>query len=140
VPNKTSPTQSRSLAGPTRLALLTALVVAAPAMAAPLPDPKISDAEANFARPAAAITIHGTGFGALAPRVEIGSVVAPLTVTSHSPIKVVADLPQGIAPGSYYLTLTTQRMDKNHVAVGETDAYWVTLEGGAPPVWVSQEN
>jgi hypothetical protein len=140
MPNRTSPRQSRSLARPTRLALLTALVVAAPVMAAPPPDPKISDAEANFARTVPAITIHGAGFGALAPRVEIGSIVTPLTVTSHSATKVVADLPQGIVPGSYYLTLTTQRVDKNHVTVGETDAYWVTLEGGAPPVRVSQRN
>lgn len=104
-------------------------------------DPVISDAEADFALSVHSITITGTGFGTLAPRVEIGSIATPLTVTSNSATRVVATLPPSVVPGSYYLTLTTRMVNKDNVtAVGETDSHWVGLEAGTSYVLASWSN
>ncbi|MGB6721241.1 MAG: IPT/TIG domain-containing protein, partial [Terracidiphilus sp.] len=49
------------------------------------------------------ITINGTGFGTRVPKVSLGA--AALTVTASTDTSITANLPTGIAPGAYLLTV-----------------------------------
>ena len=78
------------------------------------------------------LTIGGTNLGAPGTTtVNIDNYAAPLTLTSVTSTSVVANLPAGIAPGSYLLTLTVST-SKAPLA----DEFWVSLPvmGPAGPV------
>ncbi len=63
--------------------------------------PSITSAVANFQTNQ--ITITGVNFGTASPYVTLDGLAA--SVVTYTPTTVVADLPNGIAPGSYVLTL-----------------------------------
>ncbi|MBZ5663699.1 MAG: IPT/TIG domain-containing protein [Acidobacteriia bacterium] len=66
--------------------------------------PSITSAVADFQTNQ--ITITGANFGTAPPYVTIDKLAA--TVVTYTPTTVVADLPNGIAPGAYLLSLTNK--------------------------------
>ena len=66
--------------------------------------PTITSAVANFQTNQ--ITITGTNFGTAKPYVTLDALAA--TVVTYTPTTVVADLPSGITPGAYLLSLTNK--------------------------------
>ncbi|WP_313901039.1 IPT/TIG domain-containing protein [Occallatibacter riparius] len=72
--------------------------------------PVIVSAQANFV--ANTITITGNNFGTKAPTVTLDA--ATLTLVSNTNTQIVANLPGGILPGSYHLTVHKAENGKGH--------------------------
>ena len=72
------------------------------ALAAP-PVPAVDNTTANFNVNPPQLTISGQNFGANTPIVTLDGLT--LAVVTHTDISIVAFLPDGLAPGSYTLTI-----------------------------------
>lgn len=83
---------------------LACLVALLPSASFATTKPAIVSAEANFQTNQ--ITITGSNFGTAKPYVTLNS--QALTVVTFTPTTVLADLPNGIAPGAYLLTLKNE--------------------------------
>jgi hypothetical protein len=109
------------------IAALLLSYVASPCLAASPNDPFIAEARANAA--STVLEIAGKNLSR-ATRVNLG-LGAPLTVLRASPTRLEAQLPAGLAPGGYLLTVFEG--DSPH-----GDAFWVTIgvqgADGAPGV------
>lgn len=83
------------------LSLLLALVTIASSGAWAASKPSITSAVADFQTNQ--ISIVGVNFGTVSPYVTLDGLVA--TVVTFTPTTILADLPSGIAPGSYVLSV-----------------------------------
>lgn len=102
-------------------------------------DAVITEVRANAA--GTALVVTGANLGGGTPKLTFGTLAAPLAVTSASSTQIVAQLPAGVSPGSYLLTLTVgKRRDKSgDDEEARGDEFWVTLgatgsQGSAGPV------
>ena len=84
------------------LCVLTLCSVVSPAVAADANALQILSAQPAF--PSNTLTITGQNFGPGLPTVQLGG--TNLTVVSHTANQILANLPAGIAPGSYLLAIT----------------------------------
>jgi hypothetical protein len=109
-----------------------AMATATPALANSSRDVIITEARADAAN--TVLQVNGANFSGGTPRLTLGNVATPLTVTLVTPTQIEAQLPAGIAPGSYLLTLTIDRKQNksgdDEQARG--DEFWVTLGATGP--------
>src|SRR5690349_4909412 len=92
-----------------------------------LPTPIITQAQANS--DVTTLQITGANFSPGNLTVNLGSAVAPLSITSSSASRIDALLPAGIAPGSYLLTVT---LGKQGTGESKNDEFWVTIGAAGP--------
>lgn len=90
-------------------------------------DAVITEVRANAA--GSALVVTGANLGGGTPKLTLGTLATPLAVTSASSTQIVAQLPAGVSPGSYLLTLTVgKRKDKSgDDEEARGDEFWVTL-------------
>lgn len=88
----------------------------------PSPPPIIVNAVGDLV--ASTLTINGANFVPVPLTIMLGS-MGPLTVTTATSTLVIATLPQGVAAGTYLLTMTT--------AGGTQEEFWVALGAQGVP-------
>jgi hypothetical protein len=102
-----------------REVFLTAVLLGGRMLAAQATPPVILKVTEN--RPGTQITITGSGFGSVAPKVKLGS--TPLTLNRFNGYTIVADLPDGVTPGAYLLAVENTSTHSTAVfsaAIGQT--------------------
>ncbi len=107
-----------------------ALATALPAHADSGRDVTITEVRANAANTILQVT--GANFSGGTPKLTLGKIATPLTITLATPTQIEALLPAGLAPGSYLLTLTVNKHKKDKGNDSEDDRgdeFWVTLGG-----------
>ena len=107
------------------LTLLALLLAGRPAVAAPGSPPQLVIVSAKADVAAGTLTIDGDSFGDSQPVVALNGM--PLVVVSATPSEIVADLPPGLAPGTYLLTVS------RGPARTQFDSFDVTLGAAGPP-------
>lgn len=112
------------------IAALALALAALPSLADSSKDPVIAEVRANAAN--TALTISGANLDGGLPRVTLGVSATPLAVTSASSTQLVAQLPVGLAPGSYLLTLSIARKKDKSDDDSRADEFWVTLGAVGP--------
>ena len=97
---------SRTLRGVCQSGVVLATVLAASPLMAQLPS--VASTTINYSVTPNQITISGQSFGASAPKVVLNN--ATLTLISNTNTTIVANMPNGLSPGSYILTVTPKNV------------------------------
>jgi hypothetical protein len=125
---------NKSLRTLAAIAALAVVVAAPPARADSSRDVVITEVRANEAT--TALQVIGANFSGGTPKLTLGMLAAPLTITLATPTQIEALLPAGIAPGTYLLTLTVSKGRKeksNDSDDNRGDEFWVTLGAAGTP-------
>ncbi len=111
--------------------LLAGLGLGGPVAADSSNEPVITSVRENNA---GLLQIFGSNFSGGTPKVTLGTLSAPLSVTLATANQVDVAMPGGLAPGSYLLTLTIPK--KNDKSSGgedvRSDEFWVTIGAMGP--------
>jgi hypothetical protein len=86
------------------------------------------------ATPTGLLQVFGSNFSGGAPTVRLGTLAAPLAVTTATATQIDVAMPGGIAPGGYLLTLSIAKKNGKE-GNGEdvlSDEFWVTIGAAGP--------
>ncbi len=86
------------------------------------------------ATPTGLLQVFGSNFSGGAPTVRLGTLAAPLAVTTATATQIDVAMPGGIAPGGYLLSLSIAKKNGKE-GNGEdvlSDEFWVTIGAAGP--------
>ena len=110
------------------LAVVVTAALAGAARADSKNDPMIVEARANAAQ--SILEIRGFNLAGTKPVLVLGSLPTPLQILSTTSTRMEALLPAGLEPGSYLLSLTVKKKEKDGDERG--DEFWVTIGAQGP--------
>ena len=113
-------------------ALAAAAALSGPALADSKNDPMIVEARANAAQ--SILEIRGFNLAGTKPVLVLGSLPTPLQILSTTSTRMEALLPAGLEPGSYLLSLTVKKKEKDGRDDDDArgDEFWVTIGAQGP--------